>query len=1278
LTLLVAPAGSLTGSLNRRRASQAGGFAAVAIAAAALIGWWGGPPLLSNWGEGLPNIMPAGALCLAALGLALIFRARCFAVAAGVAVASLAAYVLALYLLDIDAPAEWLVLRSAIPPPGPEAPTFRVAHAGALAFLLAGISVAFSRFERYRLVATGLAGLAAAVVVFALLGYLTGIDALYPSGAVVSPPLPTAAGLLFVALGIILRIRALPLRRPRPLWHFLAVLAGAVLVPLLLFGAYAQVSIADAKLDEVRKELMNGARALSAAIDREILGEIERLQALAASPSVRQGDFAAFQRQAETSLGLRQSGSIVLVDRDMRQLVNTATPHRPFTEEAVIAEPAKRAFATGRPQFTDLFSVTSNWHKMFGIILPVEIDGENRYALVRTLSQHTLTQPIAADNLPPGWQAVISGVSNRILAQSTPPLFDEGEEAGAPLPHAQRPHASRRGVLEFVDRQGQPSLEAYALSDLTGWATAVWEPKWQFEAPARALWRTLVWLALLSCGLVVLLASRLSQFITHSVGHVARATVDRGEPPPGLTPIAEVNALMEELREASARRQAAEDRLRDSERQLRLVTENVPVAIVRCDPEGRFTYANRQFLDRYHVAHSDVVGRRFPEVVGAKVFAAIERYLAECLAGRVVEFSFETTDEAGERKFLQGRYAPEYKDGSVVGMVGATNDVTLLKRAEQRLRANEQSFRQLVENSPFGIYVVDADFHLVQVSMGARKTFERVEPVIGRDLSEVLQTMWPEPFANDVIGRFHQTLATGEPHHAPSVTERRKDTGEVECFDWKIERVLMPDGRFGVVCHFYDLSERQKFEAVLRESEATFRAMFDSSAVGKIEIELDTGRFLRANAAMCKFVGYSEAELLDMSVFDLTHPDEREQDREALHNMNGGALPVFDREKRYIRKDGTTVWARVTANNIRDSEGRPLRNTAVVQDISARKQAEQALEAGRARMQLALDAARLGWFQYDPARRSGWGDARFNQILDFGDEEIPLDELMKRIHPDDAEMVMNNLTATLNPVDPMPAFVQYRVVRRDGEVRWVEIHGLAYFEGAGPDRRAVSLIGTAQDITERKQHEEQLHLLMREVNHRAKNMLSVVDAIAHQTATRNPEDFITRFSERIQALSANQDLLVRNEWKGVVISDLVRAQLAHFADLIGSRINVHGARMRFQAASAQAIGLALHELSTNAGKYGALSTDNGDVSVYWFAEGDDFHMNWIERNGPPVSAPARRGFGTTVMEDMVKRTVGGKVDLDYAPSGVSWSLTCPAANALEPTARERTGMTNRA
>jgi two-component sensor histidine kinase len=110
-----------------------------------------------------------------------------------------------------------------------------------------------------------------------------------------------------------------------------------------------------------------------------------------------------------------------------------------------------------------------------------------------------------------------------------------------------------------------------------------------------------------------------------------------------------------------------------------------------------------------------------------------------------------------------------------------------------------------------------------------------------------------------------------------------------------------------------------------------------------------------------------------------------------------------------------------------------------------------------------------------------------------------------------------------------------------------------------------------------------------------------------------------------------------------------------------------GPRLRVNAVAAQAIGLALHELSTNAGKYGALSTDKGRVEIRWGIEGETFTISWTERDGPPVSPPQRRGFGTVVMKEMAERSVDGRVELGHAPSGVTWSLTCPAVNVLEPT-----------
>jgi PAS domain S-box-containing protein len=334
-----------------------------------------------------------------------------------------------------------------------------------------------------------------------------------------------------------------------------------------------------------------------------------------------------------------------------------------------------------------------------------------------------------------------------------------------------------------------------------------------------------------------------------------------------------------------------------------------------------------------------------------------------------------------------------------------------------------------------------------------------------------------------------------------------------------------------------------------------------------------------------------------------------------------------------------------------------------------REQAAKDLQSSKQRLQLALDAAQLGWWHYDPLNQVVSRDARLKEILGVIEDKEVIEEAVKRVYVDDGERVRAAREAALDPSDQKPLAIEHRIRRGDGEVRWVEAHGLAHFEGNGRDRRAVSLVGTVADVTERKEREEKERLLMREISHRAKNMLSVVDAIAHQTATRAPEDFIERFSERIQALAANHDLLVRSDWGGVDIEDLTSAQLAHFADLIGSRIVVHGPKLRLKSASAQAIGLALHELATNAGKYGTLSSEGGRVDICWGTDGDTFTMSWTECEGPPVSAPTRRGFGSIVMETMAERSLNGKVELLYPPSGVTWRLSCPVANALEPSFR---------
>jgi PAS domain S-box-containing protein len=223
------------------------------------------------------------------------------------------------------------------------------------------------------------------------------------------------------------------------------------------------------------------------------------------------------------------------------------------------------------------------------------------------------------------------------------------------------------------------------------------------------------------------------------------------------------------------------------------------------------------------------------------------------------------------------------------------------------------------------------------------------------------------------------------------------------------------------------------------------------------------------------------------------------------------------------------------------------------------------------------------------------------------------------------------------------------------------------------------VLAVVRDMTARRAAEQ---LLMREVNHRAKNILSVVQAMVHQIQASSYQEFISRFNERIRSLSASYNLLIKNEWQDVPLSELVHAQLAHFGDLLGGRIAVRGPDLRITGVAAQAIGMALHELTTNAAKYGALSTDTGHVDIAWLLErtsaGDHrFTMEWSENGGPTVVSPTRRGFGWSVLCQLTKMSLEADVTLEYAPTGLVWRLGCPADRVCDRTARRQSDFAER-
>jgi len=261
------------------------------------------------------------------------------------------------------------------------------------------------------------------------------------------------------------------------------------------------------------------------------------------------------------------------------------------------------------------------------------------------------------------------------------------------------------------------------------------------------------------------------------------------------------------------------------------------------------------------------------------------------------------------------------------------------RQAEEQLRRSRDTFYNLIQNNPFGVFLVDADFRLVQVSLGGRKPFANVQPLLDRDFEEVLRVVWPEPFVSEALRHFRHTLDTGEPYASPATVERRRDIVATEEYDWRIERVTLPDGRFGVVCYFYDLSERQRWEAALREGEGRLRALVNATSDVVYRMSPDWSEMRRLDGR--GYITDTAAPKTDW-LNEYIHPDDQPRVLAAIREAVRGKK-TFELEQRVRRVDGTLGWTHSRAIPLVGPDGEIVEWVGAASDVTARKQAGEAL-----------------------------------------------------------------------------------------------------------------------------------------------------------------------------------------------------------------------------------------------------------------------------------------------------------------------------------------------
>jgi PAS domain S-box-containing protein len=336
-------------------------------------------------------------------------------------------------------------------------------------------------------------------------------------------------------------------------------------------------------------------------------------------------------------------------------------------------------------------------------------------------------------------------------------------------------------------------------------------------------------------------------------------------------------------------------------------------------------------------------------------------------------------------------------------------------------------------------------------------------------------------------------------------------------------------------------------------------------------------------------------------------------------------------------------------------------------DIIERHKAEDALRESEERLrernaQLALAglAALVGSYTYDVNKGVMLVSEGYAAIhgLPEGTTETSYSEWRARVHPEDlgqAEAPRDQAFASRRKEDN----AEYRIVLPTGEVRWIERRGsISYGEDGRPER----VVGVNIDITERKGAEQYQRTLNAELDHRVKNVLATVSAIIAQTreTSGSPADFVAGLDHRIESLARTHELLSESKWHGVPLAEIIRRELAPYSV---RNADISGPNVTLKAGAAEAAAIVFHELTTNAAKYGAFSSRNGRVSVrwQWLRNGspDRLVIEWQEIDGPPVRAPSRSGYGTSIIRELIPFEIGGAVELSFAPNGTSCRLEIP-------------------
>jgi PAS domain S-box-containing protein len=458
-----------------------------------------------------------------------------------------------------------------------------------------------------------------------------------------------------------------------------------------------------------------------------------------------------------------------------------------------------------------------------------------------------------------------------------------------------------------------------------------------------------------------------------------------------------------------------------------------------------------------------------------------------------------------------------------------------------------------------------------------------------------------------------------------------------------------------------DITHRKQAEQALVERDTQLALAGKIALVGSFTFDIGSGR-MQVSPGYGAIHGLPEGAVQTNRADWRTrvHPDDLPRlDANLQRDIDGGHSEHYC-DYRIIRSGGEIRWIEARSFISYDRDGAAQRIVGANIDVTERKKADLALAERTLHLSLAGKAALVGSYAYDPdtdLMQTSAGYAALHGLAE-GTAATTCSEWQARVHPEDLARVEEVRSQAFRE-QRGEYDIEYRIVRSDGEVRWIESRSFISYSGDGCPQRAV---GVDIDITERKRAEEHQRLLIAELDHRVKNVLATVSAVAAHTmdASSSMAHFVAALDGRLRSMASTHELLSHRQWRGIPLAELIRCELAAY--VTSDNTEIDGPEVILSAEAGQAMAMVLHELVTNAAKHGALSTQSGRVSVRWYRKlngSDRFVLVWREIGGPRVEAPRKSGYGTGVVRELVPYEFGGTVGYSFVPEGVRCRLEIP-------------------